>query len=142
MPAYLGNDILRLWRTFCVNYEARTERTPEVAKAKGKLKNYKLKHSRLLTCYSALLYLLAVYGRNQTVSPADAIFMISLTPTERLEWLLDQTDLKHAHPTIVRLLEQYDLFLEATNVEEGSLLSQFLDKNSSKKHLQDAAVFG
>lgn len=23
-PAYLVNDILRLWRTFCVNYEART----------------------------------------------------------------------------------------------------------------------
>ena len=26
MPAFLANDILRLWRTFCVNYEARTER--------------------------------------------------------------------------------------------------------------------
>jgi predicted nucleotidyltransferase len=24
MPAFLANDILRLWRTFCVNYEART----------------------------------------------------------------------------------------------------------------------
>jgi predicted nucleotidyltransferase len=45
MPAFLANDILRLWRTFCVNYEARTERIPEVEKAKGKLKNYKLKHS-------------------------------------------------------------------------------------------------
>ena len=50
MPAFLANDILRLWRTFCVNYEARTERVPDLKKAKGKLKNYKLKHSRLLTC--------------------------------------------------------------------------------------------
>ncbi|MBI3474278.1 MAG: hypothetical protein HY010_00975, partial [Acidobacteria bacterium] len=88
MPAFLANDILRLWRTFCVNYEARTERVPVREKAKGKLKNYKLKHSRLLTCYSALLYLLAVYGREQTVSPTDALAMIGLTPTERLEWLL------------------------------------------------------
>ncbi len=44
MPAFLCNDILRLWRTFCVNYEARTEREPEEKKAKGKIKNYKLKH--------------------------------------------------------------------------------------------------
>lgn len=29
MPAFLANDILRLWRTFCVNYEARTTRVPD-----------------------------------------------------------------------------------------------------------------
>ena len=39
IPAFLANDILRLWRTLCVNYEARTERTPELEKAKRKLKN-------------------------------------------------------------------------------------------------------
>jgi hypothetical protein len=38
MPAFFANDVLRLWRTFCVNYEARTERVPEEEKAKGKLK--------------------------------------------------------------------------------------------------------
>jgi predicted nucleotidyltransferase len=26
VPAFLANDILRIWRTFCVNYEARTAR--------------------------------------------------------------------------------------------------------------------
>ena len=87
VPAFLANDILRLWRTFCVNYEARTERQPEVEKAKGKLKNYKLKHSRMLTCYSALLCLLAVYARGKTVSPKDALEIISQTPTERLDAL-------------------------------------------------------
>jgi predicted nucleotidyltransferase len=55
IPAFLANDILRLWRTFCVNYEARTFTEPAEKRAKRKLKNYKLKHSRLLTCYSALL---------------------------------------------------------------------------------------
>jgi hypothetical protein len=55
VPAFLANDILRIWRTFCVNYEARTETEPAEKKAKRKLKNYKLEHSRLLTCYSALL---------------------------------------------------------------------------------------
>jgi hypothetical protein len=142
MPAFLGNDILRLWRTFCVNYEARTERAPEREKAKGKLKNYKLKHSRLLTCYSALLYLLAVYRMHKTVSPADAKLMISMTPTERLEWLLKQTDLSEAHPSVVSLLRQYEIFLEQTNLDEEGLLSGFLDKSSSKQYLQEAAAFG
>ena len=51
MPAFLANDILRLWRTFCVNYEASTKKAHGIEKAERKLKNYKLKHSRLLTCY-------------------------------------------------------------------------------------------
>jgi predicted nucleotidyltransferase len=37
MPAFLANDILRLWRTFCVNYEARTETDPVEKKAKRKV---------------------------------------------------------------------------------------------------------
>ena len=101
MPAFLANDILRIWRTFCVNYEARTEREPEDKKASGKLKNYKLKHSRLLTCYSALLYLLAVHKTEKSVAPSDALAMTKLTPTERLEWLRDQSNLTQAKSTIL-----------------------------------------
>ena len=108
MPAFLANDILRLWRTFCVNYEARTERMPELEKAKGKLKNYKLKHSRLLTCYSAILYLVAVYEANGSVHPRDAREMIALTPTERLEWLKRQSYLSDAHEVLDKLLAQYE----------------------------------
>lgn len=81
VPAFLANDVLRIWRTFCVNYEARTAREPEEKRAKRKLKNYKLKHSRLLTCYSALAYLLAVFQEKKTVTPADARTMVGLTPT-------------------------------------------------------------
>lgn len=70
VPAFLANDILRLWRTFCLNYEAKTQRDPPEKKAKRRLKNYKLKHSRLLTCFSALAYPLTVFHRDSTVSPA------------------------------------------------------------------------
>ena len=142
MPAFLANDILRLWRTFCVNYEARTERVPDEEKAKGKLKNYKLKHSRLLTCYSALLYLLAVYGRQSSVAPLDALAMIRLTPTQRLEWLLAQSDLADAHAAIKKLLDQYEHFLQTTNAEEKELVSRFLDKNTSREYMNNAYKFG
>ncbi len=46
LPAFLVNDILRFWRTLCVNYEAGLTTNP----AKRRAKNYKLKYSRLLTC--------------------------------------------------------------------------------------------
>ena len=84
MPAFLANDVLRMWRTFCVNYEARTKREPEREMAKRRIKNYKLKHSRLLTCYSGLLYLLTIFRENNTVSPTDAKSMIVFSPTDDL----------------------------------------------------------
>ena len=142
MPAFLANDILRIWRTFCVNYEARTEREPEEKKASGKLKNYKLKHSRLLTCYSALLYLLAVHKSKKSVAPSDALAMTKLTPTERLEWLRDRSDLKEAKGTIVNLLSQYTRFLETTNFKEEELIRQFTNKDMSRKFMEAAHEFG
>jgi hypothetical protein len=92
VPAFLVNDILRLWRTFCVNYEARAkkEKETEDQKANRKLKNYKLKHSRPSTCYSALVYLMAIMAERGTVSH-DAKDMVALSPTKRLEWLKSQT---------------------------------------------------
>jgi predicted nucleotidyltransferase len=142
VPAFLANDILRLWRTFCVNYEARTSKEPVEKKAKRKLKNYKLKHSRILTCYSALLYLLAIFGFNKTVNPEDAINMSQLSPTARLEWLLDRNELSGAHGTIRDLLAHYENFLDATNYPEQELIERFLDANESKRLVQSANDFG
>jgi hypothetical protein len=142
MPAFLANDILRLWRTFCVNYEARTARVPEAEKAKGKLKNYKLKHSRLLTCYSAVLFLLAVYESQRTVSPPDAMAMIKLTPTERLEWLLGQRDLDRAHKSVAKLLEHYERFLLTTNASETELLRKFGEVDTARSLVSDSYEFG
>ncbi|QUS41154.1 hypothetical protein RPMA_21635 [Tardiphaga alba] len=142
IPAFLANDILRLWRTFCINYEARTARVPADKKAKGKVKNYKLKHSRMLTCYSAILVLLAIFGREKTVSPADAVNMVLMTPTERLEWLLQQSELADAHVTIRQLLAQYEVFLKASNIGEAELVRQFQDKNVSHRYLDEAYQFG
>jgi hypothetical protein len=142
MPAFLGNDILRLWRTFCVNYEAGTEREPEEKKAKGKIKNYKLKHSRLLTCYSAVLYLLGIYEQQKSVHPQDVLKMIGLTPTGRLEWLRDQVYLSDAKDTIERLLQQYESFLETTDAPESELIERFMDKERTRSYFDAANEFG
>ena len=142
MPAFLANDILRMWRTFCVNYEARTRREPEKERAKRRLKNYKLKHSRLLTCYSALLYLLATFSKNKTVSPTDTKNMISLTPTRRLEWMISQPELADASPALQKLIEYYEQFLGNTDASEDKLIEVFLDKNKSKEYFEAASRLG
>jgi predicted nucleotidyltransferase len=142
MPAFLANDILRLWRTFCVNYEARTSREPEEKRAKRKLKNYKLKHSRLLTCYSAILYLLCIYSEHQTVSPGDATQMVYLTPTRRLEWLLTQNAAVQAHDAIAQLILHYESFLKSTDAAEDDLVKIFLDREKSREYRRQANKFG
>lgn len=142
VPAFLGNDIMRLWRTFCVNYEARTKREPLNDKAKGKLKNYKLKHSRLLTCYSALLQMLAIYGEHKTLSPLDMLSIVKLSPTMRLEWIKNQTHLQEVRDLITNLLDQYGSFLDQTNFPESTLIENFKDPDMSKRYMSDAGKFG
>jgi predicted nucleotidyltransferase len=142
MPAFLANDILRMWRTFCVNYEARTQNTPPERRAARRLMNYKLKHSRLLTCYSALLYLLVVYVKNGTVSPTDAKHMISLTPTQRLEWLSVLPHLNSTRPVIEKLITFYEQFLQLTDASKNDLVALFGDKERSKQYLESAYTFG
>ncbi len=135
-PAFLANDILRMWRTFCVNYEARTSSIPPEKKAKRKLKNFKLKHSRLLTCYSALLYLLAAYVESTTVSPEGVRHMVSLTPTERLEWLLRNSRWAAAHAALKELLSRYEDFLKKTDAPEEEILQKFLDGTYGTEYLK------
>jgi hypothetical protein len=115
---------------------------PELEKAKGKLKNYKLKHSRLLTCYSAVLYLIAIYSENGSVHPDDARKMIELTPTQRLEWLRDRPHLSHSQAILNALLDQYERFLETTNIAEDELIKRFMDKDVSKEYMDASGKFG
>ncbi|MDX0660834.1 hypothetical protein GOD21_28250 [Sinorhizobium medicae] len=136
IPAFLTNDILRLWRTFCVNYESgrRSE------KDDAKIKNHKLKHSRMLTCYSALLFLLAVYKLDGTVSPERAKEMTKLTPTGRLQWLLKEPSFSAVHDQTSELLEKYGDFLRRTDQPKETLKALF--ESNSKEWVQKSYDFG
>jgi len=140
VPAFLANDILRLWRTFCVNYEARTSVESAEKKAKRRLKNYKLKHSRMLTCYSGLLQLLAAFGRQGTVHPDDVREMVFLTPTKRLEGLKAQD--ASLTKEVDALLEQYATFLAHTDADEATMNLRFIDRNFARARLGEAGTFG
>ncbi|MHB0971538.1 MAG: nucleotidyltransferase domain-containing protein [Thermoanaerobaculia bacterium] len=66
LPVYLTNDIIRYWKVLCLNYEANTRKGPDT---KRRATNYKLKFSRLLTCYSALLISMRVAQRPEEYQP-------------------------------------------------------------------------
>ena len=117
-------------------------RQPDQEKAKRKLKNYKLKFSRLLTCYSALLFLLASHVENGTVSTDDARQMVALTPTERLEWLLSKNVFSRAHEGASKLLSSYEKFLTNTARPEKDLIENFLDREAGHSYFAEAALFG
>lgn len=147
MPAYLANDILRYWRTLCLNYEASTsERTQgeqaPASRAKRKIKNYKLKHSRMLTCYSAVLYLLFTYVTHETVTPSDAQKMVYMTPTERVQFVAH--GLKGSDPSgqIGEFLGKYERFLEVTSASEEELITLFSDKPEVTKLQLEQSEFG
>lgn len=127
VPAYFTNDIIRLWRTFCINYEARTRKLVGDLRIKKKVKNYKLKHSRILTCYSAIIYLLSVYRLKNTVTPDDAIEMCSMTPLQRLFSLRDNGRLSEYREVFIGLIDMYEKFLEVTSQEVSNLEQQIQD---------------
>lgn len=140
-PAFITNDILRLWRTFCVNYEARTASTPDHLKGKRRLKNFKLKFSRLLTCYSALLSIAHVFAQNGTVTPIDMRAICDRTPLDRIVWLQEQTNIGTADGALTAILERYNHFLSVTDDTEISLIAKFADPDQLAVYLESSYSF-
>jgi len=122
LPVFLVNDIVRYWRTVCLNYEhSRGKRRSELRRDAGlrreyKLKNMKLKFSRVMTCYSAVS-MLAWMHRSGTVSPDDIIRMAHRSPTERISDLGEEASLRDSAR---RVLEGYVWFLETLSSDKTS----------------------
>lgn len=138
-PTFLLNDILRLWRTFCVNYENRTSDTNDRAKAKRRLKHFKLSHSRLLTCYSGVVMLLDTYRQKRTVSPDDVRNLVSQTPLGRIVDVGKAN--AAANGNARKVLGAYEQFLEKTESDENDLVAQFLDRDFARGRMDEARTF-
>ena len=94
----------------------------------------------MLTCYSALLFLLAVYRIDGTVSPGRAKEMTQLTPTERLQWLLNQEKFSDIHFQISDILDKYGSFLQRMDQPKDQLKEMF--ESNSKDWIQKSYEFG
>jgi hypothetical protein len=104
-PLFLLNDILRYWRTLCLNYEElRHDRTRSWFR-----KNINLKFARRLTIFSTVLAFLS--GRIATAG--HFIELCELTPLERLAQALDDLGDTKLTAAFVQLLDDYEMFLGA-----------------------------
>jgi len=107
-PLFLVNDILRFWKTLCLNYENRRNRTRDREnKSKHHLKNLKLKFSRLLICFSTVIPLVA----SRASSREDVFALTGMAPLERLKSIAKTTDQQRLY---AKLEELYGYFLGVT----------------------------
>ncbi len=115
-PIFLANDIIRFWKTLCLNYEHKRHRrgSNEVNKNKSHLK---LKFSRLTTCYT----ILCCIGMEHDMQKTKFLELINKAPLERLIEIFKQK--QDSRRIISQLLHLYNWFLEATAAEEKMILS-------------------
>jgi hypothetical protein len=149
LPTFLVNDIVRFWKTLCLNYENRrrgykevggAEDSPEMAKAqkeaKGKdfVKVFKLKHSRMMTCYSMLACLC---DPEEGRGPERLRNLVNMRAIERFRHIAG----KHKRPDLCgQLEEEYAWFLQETDHEESTLLVRLVDNKAQIR--RRAGTFG
>lgn len=137
-PTFLLNDILRFWKTLCLNYEnKRNVRTEdEIKNTKNRVRNFKLKFSRLMTCFASIAYLMT----REEVTPQVVRAMTELTPCDRLR--LVGTEVSESAVSVKKALLLYEDFLKETSVTEETLLSRFGSKNHRVEAFRAAREFG
>lgn len=116
-PLFLLNDILRYWRTLCLNYE----RDRGLDKPWWK-KNLNLKFSRKLTVFSTVLAIVS----KQVRSASDFSELTKKVPLERLAAALDTIGDSHLETRFADILSDYESFLAAKSYAE--LEAKNLDK--------------
>lgn len=142
LPVFLCNDIIRYWKELCVNYEARRELNAQGDRdvPRDRLKNHKLKYSRMLTCFSAIAQLCGLVRRRSRVALPDAFAMTQRTPTERLEALA--SEIPSAAGAATDLLAQYVYFLRETDHPKHELFRRFASAEHHRTYKHEAKRFG
>ncbi len=145
LPTFLINDILRFWRTLTLNYEhhrlklrALTDDELARKKAESAVKNFKLKLSRLSTCFSMIVHLAS---EQPPVSAERVLELCAITPSERFEALRAHED-SAIDALIERISDVYSEFLRSVQRDEHELLDDFGDETTRKKAVEEARVYG
>lgn len=103
IPLFLLNDVLRYWRTLCLNYELIRD-----SSAPWRKKNINLKFSRMLTVFGTVLPLIS-----GTISERGHVReLISLTPHERFARGLDSLMDSSLINEYERFLDDYEKFIK------------------------------
>ncbi len=137
-PIFLANDIIRFWKTLCLNYEHKRNRKDKGAEAKRKshLKNFKLKFSRLLTCFSMVA---ALCDPAEAKHPDQVIRLVKTPPLQRLEAVA----VKHGLDDLLREMKTlYDWFLRETDRSPGEAEAWIAEVSVRRVAFPKAEQFG
>ena len=137
-PTFLVNDILRFWKTLCLNYEHSRNRTynDDTEAQKSQLRNLKLKFSRMLTCFSLAIPLAVP---RTSIGIDECIQLIQQRPLERLKQVATDSDNRALWDI---LTEEYSWFLETTGRDRDEVLSWIGSNSNRQEGLERARRFG
>lgn len=137
-PIFLVNDVIRFWRTLCLNYEHNRHiklGNDSLVKEDIDIKNIKLKFSRKLTCFS---FLISVLYADKVLASTDILDIIKNTPMERIQMLADKNiDNKH----FSEIISLYSWFLDVFQVEKPQLIEWIKIPANRSEAFQKAELF-
>lgn len=144
-PTFLLNDIGRFWKTLLLNYEnkriqdgtKRQGEDDEIRRTKNKIRNYKLKFSRMTTCFATI----AALGSYEVPIPqATVISVTKQTPRERLASIPNRCPA--ATEQVEAVLNSYAGFLRNTQLSEDDLNKLFSDRDGRTELFGEANAYG
>lgn len=144
LPLFLVNDIIRFWKTMCLNYEHKRnreyhgldEKQMKDKKNKIRLKNLKLKFSRKSTCYSFILSLL---WSESTLKQEDVFKIAQTTSLHRLLILSENNTIKKEVQETIKL---YLWFLDVVQMEEKNALQWINNEKNRIEAFDKSKLFG
>ena len=139
-PMFLLNDICRFWKTLLLNYENKRNvpvGANEERKTKQKVRNFKLKYSRMTTCFASIA---ALGSYLAPVTEQQIIDVTRLTPLQRLQSIPER--IPSAAGPVREILDRYDWFLTMTGLPTPELEGHFSDKQKRTEMFQRANEYG
>lgn len=143
-PTFLLNDICRYWKTILLNYENRISKRKnddlpenEEERIKRKVHNFKLKYSRVTTCFATIC---AIGSLESPVNSDKIKGLVHMTPRERLEEIPKRVP--ETREIVEELLEKYSFFIHKTGLSEPALNQEFADPDNAKILFDNANEFG
>jgi hypothetical protein len=163
-PDALINDILRYWRTLCLNYEhqrenrraklkcdlaaiesddraakqARSEKTDVDFRAESTLDNLKLRYSRLALCFSMISVLAS---EPEGVTHDRVLERCHAVPSERWALAARRDASGEAAKLVPEILASYELFLDLV-ADKDQALQRLRDPHERLRRRDEAQVFG
>lgn len=129
-PLFLVNDLLRYWRTLCLNYE----QCREDPQKPWRKRNMNLRFSRMTTVFATVALLMI----DRPTDAKDFIAQTSLTPIERLAGAVDKLNDASLSDSFSEFLDHYSSFLR---IKDSSNPERLLGKGNTKEKVRTSADF-